>query len=62
MWQRLVTYLKESRVEFSRVTWPTRRQTTQYTLVVVGFSLVTAAFLGGIDALFALVVKQVLGR
>ncbi|MBI2624219.1 preprotein translocase subunit SecE [Candidatus Parcubacteria bacterium] len=62
MWQRIVTYLKESRAEFARVNWPTRQQTIRYTLIVVGFSLAMAAFLGGVDALFAVVVKEVLGR
>lgn len=62
MWQRFIAYLKESRVEFARVNWPTRQQTIRYTLIVIGFSLAMAMFLGALDALFALVIKQVLGK
>ncbi|MBI3305134.1 preprotein translocase subunit SecE [Candidatus Parcubacteria bacterium] len=62
MWQRIVTYLQEARSEFAKVNWPTRRQTINYTLVVIGFSLAMAVFLGALDALFAFIVQRILNR
>jgi len=49
----LMRYLRESRIELRKVSWPTREQTTNLTIVVVVVCLVLAAFLGGLDALFA---------
>ncbi|MBI4099182.1 preprotein translocase subunit SecE [Candidatus Parcubacteria bacterium] len=62
MWQRIITYFKEARSEFAKVNWPTRRQTINYTLVVIGFSLAMATFLGALDALYAFLIQRVLGR
>jgi len=49
--QRVITFLKEVRAELARVSWPTRRQLTLYTGVVLGICLFFALYLGGIDAL-----------
>ena len=43
---KLVAFLKDVRVELAKVTWPTRQETIQYTLIVVGVSIAMAAFLG----------------
>jgi len=51
--KKLITFLKEVRIELKRVTWPTRKEATKHTLMVIGFSLVVAAFLGGLDFLFS---------
>jgi len=48
-------------VELGRVAWPTRRQLTVYTGVVVVMALVLAAFLGALDALFAFLLEFVIG-
>lgn len=42
-------FLKEVKVELSKVNWPTRQQTIQYTMVVLGMSAVFALFLGLLD-------------
>ena len=47
--QNLIQYIKDSKIELKKVVWPTKKQTTNYTLVVIGFSLGVAAFLGIID-------------
>ena len=54
----IVTYLKDVRAELSKVSWPTRQQTINYTFVVIGISLALAIFLGILD--FAL--TEVLNR
>jgi preprotein translocase subunit SecE len=44
-----------------RVTWPTRQETTQTTLVVVAVVFVMALILWGLDAAFAKVVSLIIG-
>lgn len=46
---RLFTYLRESQVELSKVTWPNRQKTIQLTWVVIVFGVVLSAFIGGLD-------------
>ena len=49
---KLITYIKESYAEMKKVSWPTKKETYSYTLMVIGVSLATAAFLGLLDAIF----------
>lgn len=46
---KIVEFLKDVKIELSKVSWPTKDQTIQYTLVVVGLSVAIALFLGGVD-------------
>jgi len=50
---RIVNYLKETRGEMKHVSWPTRRQTIYFTIVVTIVSLATAFFLGFFDFIFS---------
>ena len=50
---KLSTYLKESAAEMKKVTWPTRKETYNYTLLVIIVSLAVALFLGALDFVFA---------
>lgn len=52
MFQKIVTFIKESRIELQKVTWPTRDETVRYTATVILISAVIAVFLGGLDYLF----------
>ncbi len=54
---KLTSYLKDVRVELGKVNWPTREQTTRYTLLVIGVSLGVAVFLGGLDYLFSFLLN-----
>ncbi len=45
----LVSYLKQALEELKKVVWPSRQETIQHTLIVVGLSLGLALFLGAID-------------
>lgn len=49
MTSQLVSYLQEAKAELTKVTWPTKRQTVQSTVLVVVISAAVALFLGGID-------------
>ena len=49
---KLTNYLKESVEEMQKVTWPTKKETYNYTLVVIGLSIGVALFLGAWDLIF----------
>jgi len=49
----IVRYFKETRAELRKVTWPTRQEALNLTLIVVGFTISMAALLGIIDRIFA---------
>lgn len=55
---KLVSYLKEVRLELAKVNWPTREQTVRYTAVVIAVSLGVAVFLGALDYVFSWVVNK----
>lgn len=49
---KLIQYIKGSAEEMKKVTWPTKKETYNYTLLVIGVSLATAIFLGALDYIF----------
>lgn len=55
-----VEFFREVKVELKKVTWPTRKQTTGTTIVVIIFVFVVAAFLGLFDFGLAKLVQVVL--
>jgi preprotein translocase subunit SecE len=50
---KIATYIRESIAEMKKVTWPTKKETYNYTLLVIGISLGIAIFLGILDYIFA---------
>ncbi|BDX20715.1 protein translocase subunit SecE [Polynucleobacter sp. TUM22923] len=57
--RRFVAYAKDSWYEVKKVVWPTRKETTQMTLVVFGFVLVMSIFLWVADKLIEWLVFSV---
>lgn len=57
---KLANYVQGSIQEMKKVTWPTRKETQNYTLLVVGISLAVAAFLGILDFLFTYILEFVI--
>lgn len=55
--QRVADYLKGARAELKKVIWPNRQATIRLTLIVIGVSLAVAVFLGGLDFLFATLLR-----
>lgn len=56
---RIAEYLRDTRGELRKVSWPTRKQATNLTLIVLAVTIVMAAFLGAIDFLFATLVSLI---
>jgi len=57
---KLTTYIKESIEEMKKVTWPTKKETYHYTLLIIGISLIMALFLGILDFGFSEGIKAIL--
>ena len=57
----IITYVRESREELRKVTWPSRDEVTSYTIVVVVACIVISIFLWLVDtglmALITTVIK-----
>ena len=56
-----VAFLTQVRSELRQVNWPTRAQTIRYTLVVIGVSVATGMFIGGLDILFVKITELLVG-
>jgi preprotein translocase subunit SecE len=50
--KRLTQYLRNSRAELARVTWPTRDEVIQATQATLVFVVITALFLLVVDGVF----------
>jgi preprotein translocase subunit SecE len=60
--KEFLIFAQESWQEAGRVSWPTRKETMQTTLVVFVFVMVMAMFLFAIDTSLAWIIKLVTGR
>lgn len=49
----IFSHIQESRAEMKHVKWPSRSQVISYTTIVIVFSVIMAAYIGGLDAVFA---------
>jgi len=49
---KIINYIKASIEEMKKVTWPTKKETYNYTLLVIFISLAVALFLGILDLIF----------
>lgn len=57
----IIKFFKDAKAEFKKVVWPTPKETTHNTAVVIIVCALAALFIFGIDSLFALLNKLVLG-
>jgi len=55
---KIITFLKEVRLEMKKVNWPTRQETIKKTMVVIGISVAVAAFLGTLDFVFTTLLNK----
>lgn len=59
---KILAYFRDVRAELSKVSWPSRKQTIEYTLVVIGLSLAIGVFLGVLDYGFTALVNKFILR
>ena len=57
----IVKYFKDCKAEFKKVVWPTPKENTHNTVVVIVVCLLAGLFIFGIDSLFALINSLILG-
>ena len=57
---KLTKYIAGSIEEMKKVTWPTKKETYNYTLLVIGISLAVAVFLGVLDYIFSFGVELII--
>ncbi|MDE6728425.1 MAG: preprotein translocase subunit SecE [Oscillospiraceae bacterium] len=53
----IVKFFKDAKSEFKKVVWPTPKETTRNTIVVLMMCLVAAVVIFGLDSLFGLLNK-----
>ena len=58
IWQ----YLKDSIKELKKVTWPTKKQITVYTIVVIAMSLAVAIYFGILDYFFNWLLELIIKK
>jgi preprotein translocase subunit SecE len=58
MFARIGKFFNEARVEFRHVNWPTRREATRLTVIVIGIAVGLALFLGAFDYIFSFLIKN----
>lgn len=58
---RVTQYLRNSRAELGRVTWPTRNEVIQSTQATLVFVLLTAAFLLVADTTLGALIRLLIG-
>ncbi|NBO19706.1 MAG: preprotein translocase subunit SecE [Proteobacteria bacterium] len=54
-------FIREVRQETSKVTWPTRKETTVYTVMALGLATVAATFFVFVDWVASTVVRAIIG-
>ena len=50
--EKITAYFRSAWAEIKKVAWPTKKETYNYTLLVIGVSLGFAIFLGALDYVF----------
>lgn len=58
--KKLLNYIKGSQQELKKVVWPTKKEVTRNTIIVIIFSLSMAAFLGAVDYLLSLIIENII--
>lgn len=60
MFNNIITFVKESRDELKKVTWPDRDEVTSFTVVVIVSVIVISIFLWLVDTVLMSIVKRVI--
>jgi len=60
--QKMVKYFGEAKEELQKVSWPTKKETTNHTLLVVGISVGVLIFFGIVDYFLTIGLEQLITR
>ncbi|MFC1638360.1 preprotein translocase subunit SecE [Patescibacteria group bacterium] len=60
MISKIINFIKEAKVELLKVSWPTKSQVINYTLIVIAVGFFMAVFLGGLDYIFSGIIKKII--
>jgi len=60
--QKIKEFFREVFVEMKRVSWLSNKDVWRYTAIVLGITIVVAAFLGGLDFIFTEIIKKIITR
>lgn len=56
--KKIFDFIIEAKAELMKVNWPTKKQTLNYTLIIIAVSVVISLFLGSLDYLFGGILKN----
>lgn len=59
---KVTEYFRTSQIELKKVVWPSKKETTRYSLIVIGMSLSVAVFFGILDFIFNLGLTKLISR
>ncbi|MBI5151066.1 MAG: preprotein translocase subunit SecE [Candidatus Pacebacteria bacterium] len=57
-----ITFIHQVREELAKVTWPSRKETLNMTLIVLGVSVAVGLYVGGLDAVFTSLFDYIIKR
>jgi len=57
---KIIDYFRTSKIELKKVAWPTKKETTRYSLIVVGLCVAVAIFFGVLDYIFNLGLENLI--
>ncbi len=60
-WEQITQFLRETKVELKKVTWPSKKELIGSTVVVIIFVLLIAAYFGIIDLIYTTIIGKFLG-
>lgn len=55
---KISNLFKDAGSEIKKITWPTRKETIKYTLIVIGMSVAIASLLGVFDFFFVKLLEK----
>lgn len=58
MIKKIINFLKEVVLEMKKVNWPTKRETINYTIIIVVVSFLVGFFLGALDFIFTYLLNK----
>ncbi len=60
MFKAIVKFIKDVRQELKYVSWPTKADIKEGTVVVITMSAIVAIFLSGVDTIFSMIIRFIL--